>query len=76
MIYERDSKKPIYVSTSVFRACLVLAKMQTSEGKPFTADEIADSILRQYVEMKYPAILEHQKEVAKMEEKLLKSLTT
>jgi hypothetical protein len=39
-----------------------------------TADEMADEMLREAIEQQFPQLLEHQKQVAKMETELVKSL--
>lgn len=65
--YIRDSKKPIYVSTEVWRALWFRAKAAES-----TPDEIADVILRNAINETHPEILEH----LKREDKATKDLIT
>jgi hypothetical protein len=71
LVYQRDSKKPIYVSTYVYRALWLLAKSNEEQDTP---DKVADAILRDQIAECYPAILEHQKQIAKLEAELLKTL--
>jgi hypothetical protein len=76
LVYERDSKKPIYVSTSVFRALWLLSKAEgiPEEGRIVTPDEIADQILRQAIREQHPTLAEHQKKINDMEKVVIDSL--
>lgn len=69
-------RDPTYLSSEVWKACWLIAKTRASEeGRPIsTADEIADTILRETLEQKYPQIFDHLKLVAKQEKELLKTL--
>jgi hypothetical protein len=73
-------KEPTYLSSEIWRALWVIAK---SRGKRTdaqgyevltTPDEVADDFLRELIKEKYPQILEHQKQVAKLESALIKTL--
>ncbi len=76
LIYERESKKPLYVSSSIFRALWLLSKAEgiPEEGRIVTPDEIADQILRQAIREQHPQLAEHQKEIEKLEKTLIESL--
>ena len=39
-----------------------------------TADEMADNLLRELLKEKYPALMEHQKAVEKMEKEVIKKI--
>jgi len=69
-------REPTYLSTDVWRACWMLSKAQPDlPGKPsVTPDSIADGLLRDVISEQYPQLFEHQKQVAKMETELLKTL--
>jgi hypothetical protein len=73
MTIRRD---PIYLSTEVSRALWILAHARSPEdgSRIMTADEMADTILREAITQKYPQLLEHQKRITKMEAELVKSL--
>ena len=66
----------IYLSTEVCRSLWILAKSKSPEdgGRIMTADELADTLLREAIQQKYPQLLEHQTRVAEMERELVKSL--
>jgi 3'-phosphoadenosine 5'-phosphosulfate (PAPS) 3'-phosphatase len=70
-------REPTYLSSDVWKACWLIARTRASEdGRPIsTADEMADSILREALEQKYPQIFKHLRDVAKQEKELLKTLT-
>ena len=72
--YARDSKKPIYVSTSVYRALWMLGKSRSNELMKITPDEIADITLRTMIDTQHPQLFEHQKKIAKMDDEIIKSL--
>jgi len=71
-------RDPIYLSSEVWRACWLLAKARSPEpnegGHIMTADQMADDLLRDILNEKFPKLLEHQKTVEKMERELLKNL--
>ena len=67
-------RDPIYLSYDVWRELRLLAKAQTDEGNIATADGVADTMLRQVLTEKYPQLREHEKQVAKMEKELIKTL--
>jgi len=67
--YERESKKQIWVSLSVYRALLILAKVLESN-----ADCIGDTFIRDILIDKYPQLFEHQVHVLRLEQELIKSL--
>jgi hypothetical protein len=73
-------REPTYLSNDVWRALWLLAKArggQTDEQgltKIASADEMADSILREVIKEKYPQLLEHQKAVDRMEKELIKAI--
>jgi hypothetical protein len=70
-------REPTYLSSDVWKACWLISKTRASEdGRPIsTADEIANTILREALEQKYPQIFDHLRKVAKDEKELLKTLT-
>jgi hypothetical protein len=69
-------REPTYLSTDVWRCLWLLAKTRSpAEGQVATADEVADQILRETITERYPQLFEHQKQVAKMEKDLIKTLT-
>ena len=67
-------REPTYLSTEVFKACLLLAKFRTDDVHNMTADEVADTILRDAIEDQWPQVFEFQKQVAKQERELIKQL--
>ena len=67
-------REPTYLSTDVWRAFMVLARSRSSEGKTITVDQVVDEVLRTLVEKEFPQLFEHQKQVAKLELELLKTL--
>jgi hypothetical protein len=73
-------KDPCYLSHEVWRALWVIAK---SRGKRTdaqgyevltTPDEVANDFLLELIKEKYPQILEHQRQAAKLEANLIKTL--
>lgn len=62
-------REPTYLSTEVFRACWLLAQ---SQGR--TADEMADTLLRELIAEKYPQISQAQKQIHKLEAELVTEL--
>lgn len=69
LAYIRDSKKPIYVSTEMFRALWVMGKAIED-----TADSMADHILRAWFSKEKPEILEHLKREDKATKDLIATL--
>ena len=67
-------RDPIYLSYDVWRELRLLAKAQTDEGNIVTADQVADDMLRQVLTERYPQLQKHQKDVAKLERDLIKTL--
>lgn len=70
LTYQRDSKKPIYVSTSVYRALWLISRKYNES----TLDERANGILRTELNKHFPQLFEHQKKVEQLEKELLKTL--
>ena len=76
----RIRANPTYLSSEVWKGCYLLAQSkgtQTDEqglSRVTTADEMADNLLRELIKEKYPALLEHQKTVDKMEKEIIKTL--
>jgi len=69
-------RDPIYISTEVWRWLWLLAKSESvpDDNRIATADEIADQILRQAIREQHPELMEHQKEIEKLEKALIDSL--
>jgi hypothetical protein len=73
-------REPTYLSSDVWRSLWLLAKARGREmddqglQKIPSADEMADSILREVLKEKYPQLLEHQKAVERMEKELIKGI--
>ena len=71
-------REPTYLSTDVWRALWLLSKAMDDDSAEFarkvTPDSVADDILRETLKTKYPQLFEHQKQVAKLESELLKTL--
>jgi hypothetical protein len=73
-------REPTYLSTDVWRACWLLAKLRSGKvddqglARSTSPDEIAVELLRGALKEKYPQLLEHQKAVEKMETEMLKTL--
>jgi hypothetical protein len=73
-------REPTYLSSDVFRACYLLAKIRSGEtdaqglARTCSPDEIAVELLRWALKEKHPLLLEHQKKIAKLDEELLKTL--
>jgi hypothetical protein len=78
MTYIRDNKKPVYLSTEVYRWLQLLAKADrlyiATESRMGTADEVADQILRQAIREQHPQLSEHQKAIDAAEKKLVDTL--
>jgi hypothetical protein len=64
----------IYVSYEVRKALWLIAKSGDAKGQKLTADEIADRILSNNIKENHPQILEHLRDIQKMEKELLKTL--
>lgn len=67
-------RDPIFLSYDVWRELRLIAKAQTDEGNIVTADAVADTMLRQVLTERYPQLRDHEKQVAKMEKELIKTL--
>lgn len=67
-------RDPIYLEYDVWRELRLIAKAQTGEGNIVTADQVANDLLRVTLTERWPQLLEHQKQVAKMERQLIKQL--
>jgi hypothetical protein len=72
MAIRRD---PIFLTYSVWRGLKLLAKARTDEGHIITADQLADEMLADVLNSRYPQLAELQKQVSKLEKDLLKTLT-
>ena len=69
-------REPTYLSTDVWRALHTIskAKVPRESYEVPTVDKVADDMLRQIITEKYPQLFEHQKQVAKLEAELIKTL--
>jgi hypothetical protein len=73
-------REPTYLSTDVFKALWLLAQSRGSttddQGLPHTAsaDEMADTMLREAITEKHPLIFEHLKKIRKMDGEFIKTL--
>jgi hypothetical protein len=67
-------REPTYLSYEVYGALRLLAKSRRTETDLITADQLADEMLLAAITQQYPALLEHQRQVAKLERGLLKTL--
>ena len=68
-------REPTYLSKEVWWACWMIAKTKVSEnGNIMTADEMADTLLREVIEERFPKLVKYQKRIAKVEANLLKIL--
>lgn len=67
-------REPTYLSTDVWRACMLIARSQSDEGHKTTADEVADFILRATIATEYPAIFDHLKKIDKLDTEMIKTL--
>jgi hypothetical protein len=67
-------RDPIYLEYDTWRELRLLAKAQTDEGNIVTADQVANDMLRKALTDSYPQLQEHQKQVAKLERELIKTL--
>lgn len=67
---------PIYLSVEVWRWLRLLSKAEAipEENRIVTADEIADTILRQAIREQHPTLMEHQKQIDKLEKDLIEEL--
>ena len=71
MAIRRD---PIFLEYDVWRELRLVAKAQTDEGNIVTADQVANDLLRVVLTERWPQLQQHQKEVAKLEKQLIKTL--
>ena len=67
--YERESKKTIYVSLSVWRALHLIAKAFGT-----TADQLADETLDVLIQEKYPSVVKYLAEDLKLQKDIIKEL--
>lgn len=70
-------REPTYLSTDTWKACLMLSKsglMAASTTDIPSPDMVADSLLREIITQKYPQLLEGQKELDKLEKKIIEAL--
>ncbi len=69
--------KEIYISSEVWRWLYLLSKAESDpeNNRIMTADEIADTILRQAIREQHPQLAEHQNAIDKMERELIKKLS-
>jgi hypothetical protein len=73
-------REATYLSTDVWKALWLLAQSKGSttddQGLPHntTADEMADTLLRETISEKHPLIFEHLKKIKKMDGEFVKSL--
>ena len=67
-------RDPVYLSYDVWRALRLLAKSKSepAENRILTVDQLADQMLSEIIVEKYPQIIEHQKQIDKLEKELLK----
>jgi hypothetical protein len=72
--------KEMYLSTDVWKACLLLAKSRgtitDAQGlsRTVTADEIANELLFAIIAKEYPQISEHLSRVKKLETEIVETL--
>jgi hypothetical protein len=69
----------MWISLDVCRSLWVISRNRTrTDDQGFThavtVDEFTDELLREVIKEKYPQVLEHHKQVAKMEQELIKTL--
>ena len=67
-------KDPIFLTYGVWRGLRLLAKARTEEGHIITADQLADEILSDVLNTKYPELQELQKQIEKLEKQTIKTL--
>lgn len=72
-------RDPIYISKHVSRALWLLSKGENKYSANeihtiITPDEIADRILGEAIQSKYPALIEGLKELDKKEKEIIESL--
>lgn len=75
LVYERDSKKPIYIGTDTFRALWLLAKAKSDDCFKITPDELGDEMIRARIATDNPYITKHQEEIKRLEKALIASLS-
>ena len=75
-------REATYLTVETWKSCWLIAKSLAGKlddqglARTITADEVADTLLRDAIKEKYPQLLEHQKEVQKLERELFKTLAT
>jgi Mg2+ and Co2+ transporter CorA len=62
-------RDPIYISTPVWRALRIISK-----AKEKTPDEIADDLLAEAIQAKFPKVVEQLSEIDKIERQLIKQI--
>lgn len=69
-------RDPILLSYDTWRWLRILAKSESSpeDGRIMTADEMADNLLKQVIKERWPQLMEHAKQVDKLEKELIKTL--
>jgi hypothetical protein len=68
-------RDPIFLEYDVWRELRLVAKAQTDEGNVVTADQVANDLLRVVLTERWPQLQAHQKQVAKLEKELIKTLS-
>jgi hypothetical protein len=71
LVYHRQSKQPVYVSSEVKRWLWLL---QQADGTGALSDEIADQKLRKSILADHPNIAGHQKAIEKLEKDTIEAL--
>lgn len=61
----------IYISASTRRNLRVIAK---AEGPDTMVDEVGDRLLSEYIAMRYPALVSHQKKIEAIESEMVESV--
>ena len=73
-------REPTYLSSDVWRACYLIAKWRSGKldeqgmARTISPDEIAVELLRGTLKEHYPFLLEHQKQISKLEDEVVKRL--
>jgi hypothetical protein len=73
MSFRRD---PTYLSYDIWKSLHLLTKAKhvTGSDQNPTVESLVDDILRREITDKYPQLLEHQKQIDKLERELIKTL--
>jgi hypothetical protein len=73
-------REPTYLSSEVWRALWIIAKARGQRADAqglvtsYTPDEVANELLRELIKDRHPQLFEHQKQVSKLEDALIKTL--